>query len=512
MKSLSNCRFMKRTAAFLLSLCLMLCLTPAFVSFADTSWPDGLSISADGGILIDARSGAIIYGKNIDEVYFPASITKILTALIVIENCDLDDMVTFSNRAVNSLEANATIVGARAGDKMSVRDCLYALLLQSANEVANALAEHVSGSIEAFCDLMNRRAEELGCKNSHFTNPSGLNDEDHYTTPYDMALISMAAFANPTFREIDSTTYYDVQPGELKQYPDGWRYYAHHQMLRKNNSLYYEGIIGGKTGYTTLAGNTLVTCAERDGLRLIAVILNGHLTHYEDTKAMLDFGFKNFQSVNIADRDNTYESVEDDLLISGIFPGTSTQLALDRESYITLPINGDITDVSSSMTYDIGENAPDNAVARIDYTYGDKLVGQAYLEAVTSSGYEPGMTELVYIEDLFPEIAETEDITFEAETEEEEETPGLLSRFFALFLKILPGLLIFLAVIAVIALIVYEVISARRQKEAQDAMLRREARAKRRQEWGYTSADFNKIIEGKRQRGLSDSGSDNSVK
>ena len=143
---------------------------------------------------------------------------------------------------------------------------------------ANALAEHCSGDIESFAELMNRKAESLGCTDSHFANPSGLNDENHYTSAHDMALIAQAAFNNPTFVEIDSTTYYDVQPGQLVQYPDGWRYYAHHRMMKKNDSVYYDGIIGGKTGYTSLAGNTLVTCAERDGLKLITVVLNGHQT------------------------------------------------------------------------------------------------------------------------------------------------------------------------------------------------------------------------------------------
>ncbi|MFQ8777110.1 MAG: D-alanyl-D-alanine carboxypeptidase family protein [Roseburia sp.] len=165
--------------------------------------------------------------------------------------------------------------------------------LQSANEVANALAERFcAGGIDAFAEKMNEKAAELGCTDSHFANPSGLNDPNHYVSAYDMALIAKAAFNNPTFVEVDSTTYYDVPAGKLKQYPDGWRYYAHHRMLRRNDSLYYDGAIGGKTGYTLLAGNTLVTCAERDGMKLIAVVLNGHQTHYSDTKHCLTMDLK----------------------------------------------------------------------------------------------------------------------------------------------------------------------------------------------------------------------------
>ena len=362
-------------------------LLPADKALAAADWPAGVSISADGGILIDADSGAILYEKNANEAYFPASITKILTALVILENCDLDETVTFSSFAVNSLEPDASILGARAGDQLSVRDCLYALLLQSANEVANALAEHCSGSIEAFAELMNKKAQSLGCTNSNFVNPSGLNNENHYTSAHDMALISQAAFANPTFVEIDATTYYDVPAGQLQQYPDGWRYYAHHKMLKKNDPVYYEGIIGGKTGYTSLAGNTLVTCAERDGLRLITVILNGHQTHYTDTKALLDFGFNHFKSVAIADKDSTYQEIENDLAINGILPGDTIRLSIEKSSTITLPSDGDFSDVTSSLNYNLTGGAPDSAVARIDYMYGDRMVGQAYLEAESLPGF-----------------------------------------------------------------------------------------------------------------------------
>lgn len=236
---------------------------------------------------------------------------------------------------------------------------------------------------------MNEKARSLGCTSSNFANPSGLNDENHYTSAYDMALISQAAFSNPTFVEIDSTTYYDVPAGKLKQYPDGWRYYAHHRMLKKNDSLYYDGVIGGKTGYTSLAGNTLVTCAERDGLKLIAVVLNGHQTHYSDTKALFDFGFRNFKSVSVAGQDSVYQDIENDLAIGGIHLGGSIRLSVGKNSAVTLPSEGDFSDVSSSLSYTLEEAAPSSAVARIDYTYGDRNVGHAYLEAVNVPAYTP---------------------------------------------------------------------------------------------------------------------------
>ena len=187
-------------------------------SFAAPAWPDNVYIQAEGGIVMDADSGTVLFGKNIHEHYYPASITKILTALIVIENCDLDEMVTFSYDAIFNVEENSSNMAASVGDTLTVRDCLYGLMLASANESANALAEHVAGSTEAFAELMNQKAAELGCQDSHFANPSGLNDPNHYTSAYDMALIMQAALQNETFVEIDSALYYKHAP--IKQYPD----------------------------------------------------------------------------------------------------------------------------------------------------------------------------------------------------------------------------------------------------------------------------------------------------
>ena len=280
-----------RKLNFFLCIVLIFSLSVPRTVRAAVPWPNEIAIEAEGGILMDADSGCVIYGKNLHERFFPASITKILTALIIVERCSLDDTLTFSHNAVYNVERRSTSAGYDTGDQITVREALYAMLLKSANEVANALAEHCAGSIEAFADLMNEKAADLGCKDSHFANPSGLNDPNHYTTPYDYALIAQAAFSNPTFVEFDSTTYYELPPNATNA--GRFTVYCGHKMLKKNSNQYYPGIIGGKTGYTTLAGNTLVTCAERDGLRLITVVLNGHSTHYSDTKAMLDFGFAN---------------------------------------------------------------------------------------------------------------------------------------------------------------------------------------------------------------------------
>lgn len=526
---------MKRILSIFLCLALILGFVPGETVYAAAEWPSGISISADGGILMDINSGAVLFEKNSHEAYYPASITKILTALIVIENCGLDETVTFSNTAVNTLEPNSSILGARAGDTLSVRDCLYALLLQSANEVANALAEHCAGSMDAFAEKMNEKAAELGCTDSHFANPSGLNDPNHYVSAYDMALIAKAAFSNPTFVEVDSTTYYDVPAGKLKQYPDGWRYYAHHRMLRRNDSLYYDGVIGGKTGYTSLAGNTLVTCAERDGMKLVAVVLNGHQTHYSDTKALFDYGFKNFKSVPVADQDSTYSKVADDLTISGIFSGSATRLTVNKNSAVTLPADGSFSDVTSTLDYDLTDDAPDGAIARIDYQYGDKLVGQAYLEASVTQGYVPGAVKTDVDTSETGAAAETTVDSAAAETSvDAPETENSVAEGTAADISgtdaavetssarnsgkpadstnkktgssktswtsspafgIVKKVLIVIAVIGIIGGAVFGIMIYQENKAQNERVLRHQRREKRLKEWGYSTTEFDMIME-----------------
>lgn len=246
-------------------------------------------IAAEAAVLYDVTHDKVLFEKNAEEKLYPASITKIMTALLVLEKASLTDTVTFSKTAVTNLESGAVTLSLQEGDKVSVKDCLYGLLLKSANEVANGLAEHVGGSVSGFADMMNARAAELGCTNTHFVNPNGLNDPNHYTTCLDMARIAKAAFANPTLCEIASALSYEfpaTKAAAARTITPG------HKMLYPTDSRYYAGIVGGKTGYTSLAGNTLVTCVEKDGVRMIAVVLKAKSTHYTDTKALLDYGYE----------------------------------------------------------------------------------------------------------------------------------------------------------------------------------------------------------------------------
>ena len=277
------------------------------------------TIQSEGAVVIDAATGTVLYGKNQNTRYYPASITKLMTALLVLENCQLGDTVTFSKTATENLESGAVSLKLTEGDKLTVEQCLYGLLLKSANEVANGLAEKVSGSVSGFADLMNQKAAALGCTGTHFVNPNGLNDSNHYTTPYDMALIARAAFQNDTLRKIDTTLSYKFPATKNA----GERTITMgHKMMYSTDSRYYPGIIGGKTGYTSKAGNTLVTGAEKNGVRLIAVVMKSKSTHYADTKALLDYGFAKMAAGGNSGSQNNSQSTN----IQG--PGSSSDTAM----------------------------------------------------------------------------------------------------------------------------------------------------------------------------------------
>ena len=227
-------------------LCLLLaCQLFTGTAWARPDWPADTGIQAEAGIVMDADSGAILFGQNIHVPYPPASITKILTALIVLEHAQPDEMVTFTETACNSVESDSgNKLGVVPGDTLTVEDCLYGLLLVSANQAANALAEHVAGSIPAFVDMMNDKLAELGCTESHFDNPSGLNGDTQYVTAYDMALIAQAAYQNETLLEISSVKNHKLAP--TINYPGGLTVNQEHRLLKEGDDFYYSPAKAGK--------------------------------------------------------------------------------------------------------------------------------------------------------------------------------------------------------------------------------------------------------------------------
>ncbi len=262
-------------------------------------WPTAGNVSSKCATVIDAETGTVLYEKNTTKEKYPASITKIMTAMLAIEKGNLDDTITFSEKAVYDTEGSSILRD--VGEQLSLRDCLYALMLESANDCAYAIAEYIAGDIDSFAKMMNEKAKELGCKNTHFVNPHGLPDDDHYTCARDMALIAKEAYKNETFRTICGTKEY-ILPKTNKH--DKLVMHNHHQMLYplKTTQYLYDNCVGGKTGYTTVANNTLVTYATKDDMTLICVVMDCITpAHYIDTKELLDFCFDNYQMVKVSD-------------------------------------------------------------------------------------------------------------------------------------------------------------------------------------------------------------------
>lgn len=359
-------------------------------AFAKPDWPSDTGIESEAGIVMDADSGAVLFGQNIHVQKAPASITKILTALVVIENSSLDDTVTFSHDAVYNVEDGSGNKNAiEEGDTLSVRDCLYLLLMRSSNQAANALAEHVGGSRDGFVKMMNEKTAELGCENSHFANPSGLNDDTQLTSVYDMALIASAAYKNDTLLTISKDKSYRLPA--TKNNPDGVTIQPEHKLLITTDTEspnYYPYAVAGKTGYTSIAGQTLVTYAIKDDRRQIAVTMKStQATHYQDTIALLDFGFLRFENVNISENETAYTSGDQPVQI-GDNSYQPSDLSMDTSAVITIPKDASFADAEKTVVTDLPEDAPQGAVALLSYKYNDRKIGQVYLISASAAEAE----------------------------------------------------------------------------------------------------------------------------
>lgn len=383
---------MKRLRRLLISLMITALMAAGMpmTAFAKPDWPSDTGIESEAGIVMDADSGAVLFGQNIHVQKAPASITKILTALVVIENSSLDDTVTFSHDAVYNVEDGSGNKNAiEEGDTLSVRDCLYLLLMRSSNQAANALAEHVGGSRDGFVKMMNEKTAELGCENSHFANPSGLNDDTQLTSVYDMALIASAAYKNDTLLTISKDKSYRLPA--TKNNPDGVTIQPEHKLLITTDTEspnYYPYAVAGKTGYTSIAGQTLVTYAIKDDRRQIAVTMKStQATHYQDTIALLDFGFLRFENVNISENETAYTSGDQPVQI-GDNSYQPSDLSMDTSAVITLPKDASFADAEKTVVTDLPEDAPQGAVALLSYKYNDRKIGQVYLISASAAEAE----------------------------------------------------------------------------------------------------------------------------
>ena len=354
----------------------------AVQSNAVANWPTGPVISAESAILMDADTGAILYAKNIHQKEYPASTTKILTTLIASERCSMDEIVDFSYDAVHDIDPGSNHIAIEPGEQLTMEECLNAILIRSANEVSFAVAEHISGTTwQDFGDIMNERAEELGCVDSHFVNPNGLPNEEHYTSAYDLAMIGRAFFANEALCKMTMTHMLHILPSERQ--PDDIMEVNKMELI-PGGKYAYPYLVGCKTGYTDVARSTLVSCAEKDGMKLICVVMKDeNPNYYEDTIALFDYGFSNFQRANISQTETKYNIDNAGAFYSGndIFGNSKPILQLNQNDSITLPNTITFRDAVSAISYD--NTAPGQA-AVITYTYNDVVLGTASIDFTAS--------------------------------------------------------------------------------------------------------------------------------
>ena len=366
-------------------------------STPDGSWPVAPDLVSGSAILIDADTGAILYQKDAHEKCYPASTTKIMTGLLTIENCSMNETVTFSSAAANSVTWEDANLATKAGEQYTVEQSLYGLLLYSANEIAYGLAEHVGGTLSNFVDMMNARAKQLGALDTHFNNASGLYDPNHYTTAYDMAMIARGCYNNSTFVNIDSTyTPYTIGPTNLTSQS---RTFSHRHLMLKNRAYYYEYCKGGKTGFTDQSGYTLVTFAEKDDMRLICVCFKSTDTgRYADTRSLFDWGFSNFKKVTASGDAISSLFNNTSYYNSAVFSKYNLDLKLNA-STLTIPSSGSVSNVSMGVDQNYS-SSDDNGMytARVDFQYSGNTVGTATLTMAAANALNAG-SNLPYLSD-----------------------------------------------------------------------------------------------------------------
>lgn len=358
--------------------------TPSNIS----KWPYySEAVNAKAAFIMDANSSKVLYSLNPDQKLYPASLAKIMTALVVLDyvNGNYDSLVTFSyNSVTRDIDKNSVTIGASAGDQLSVKDCLYSLLLPSANDAANALAEYVAGSINDFALLMNEKAKNLGLTNTHFVNPSGLHDDNQYTTASDMATILQCALSYPIFAQISSSVSYRHAPIRRYKNPDN----SNNQVLNTTSILvpgsgyYYNGILAGKTGHTTNAGYNLAAAAKKNGMTLICVVLgcSKDKIRYQETKSLFDFHFSNYKSLSIKNIDPRFTDSISTITIDDVNIIDSLNITCDENYHVTLPINSDINKITSKISFQVDDIYNKYAIGSISYYFEDNFIGKCTLE------------------------------------------------------------------------------------------------------------------------------------
>ena len=362
------------------------------------SFASEVNLNSEAAILVEISTGRIIYEKNSTKKLYPASTTKILTAILVIENSNLDDIVTVRQSALNNIPTGYVTCNLQVGEELTVKDLLYALMIPSANDAAYVLAEHIAGSVDNFSVMMNDKAREIGCKTTHFVNPNGIHDDSHYSTAYDLYLLANYAMKNEVFRNLVTATEYTLPATE--KYPNEDRILkTTNELLNKNSrNYYYKNAIGIKTGYTVKAGNCLVAASSRDGLEFIAVVLNGGTTEnglnsrYVDSKKLFEYAYDNFTLTKIIEKGSIVQSLE---VEKGTKETKFLDLIIDETITVVNNKNIDMNSVIPEITLKEIIEAPISAGETIgtikykvdDIEYSAKLLAKTSVERVDYSMY-----------------------------------------------------------------------------------------------------------------------------
>jgi D-alanyl-D-alanine carboxypeptidase len=326
---------------------------------------------------MEASTGLVLYEKNINKTFYPASITKIMTALLAIENSSLSDVITYSKDAIFDVDLDSSRIGIDVGEQLTMQQSLYALLMESDNNASYAIAEHIAGNIPDFAKMMNERAKGIGCLNTHFTNPHGLPDSKHVTSPYDMALITREAMKNETFRKIFASRSYQIPPTNIQ--PETRYLRNHHKFIQ--NQL--NDCIGGKTGYTSQSRFTLVTVEKRGDLELICVVMKDDTSdhQYTDSQKLLDFGFDNFSIYPLSQVEETPALQESPMFTryNSLLSNSESPITTDKNGYVVLPNTASFKDAEKDVTFFPASEIKDggNVIGTISYTYDGKYVGGA---------------------------------------------------------------------------------------------------------------------------------------
>ena len=385
--------------SFKKTICLLLCTILTLPYFSFNCFAEQVifptysdEITSKAALVIDADSSFTLYEKNANDKMYPASLAKIMTAIIVMEksNGNYDDMVNFSYNAVTrDIDRASATIGASAGDQLSVRDCLYSLLLPSANDVANALAEYVAGSISDFALLMNEKAQNLGCTNTNFVNPSGLHDDNQYTSALDMAKILQYALTFPLFTQISSSVSYRHAPIRRYKNPEN----SNNQVLNTNgivvpgSGYYYNGITSGKTGHTSLAGYNLAASARRHNMNIICVLLGGKTdkVRYNEAKSLFDYYFNNYESPKIKDVDPRFKENLGTIAINSVDLVDTLDITCSDSAHITIPNGTNYQDVVSELSFQVEDMYDKYAIGTIRYYLDGILVGKCSVRGLNAN-------------------------------------------------------------------------------------------------------------------------------